>query len=67
MTLVAKRTYQRPGMLLVCGDKIRPGSLDQATIEQLLDAGGLAEIPTRISVFALTAGFRGHQENQSFK
>jgi hypothetical protein len=59
MTLVAKKTYQRPGMLLVCGDEIKPGLLDQATIDALLDAGVLVEVSSRLSYFALLHSFSG--------
>ena len=58
--LIVKRSHRFPdGQLLYAGDELRPGSLDQATIDLLFDLDVLCEVPTRISYFALLPDFAG--------
>jgi hypothetical protein len=61
MSLIVKRHHRLPesGINLYAGDEVAPGSLEVTLIDQLLDAGILAEVPTRISYFALLPSFAG--------
>ena len=57
--MVMKRHYHRGELILFAGDELCPDSLDQTTIDQLLDQGVLFEVQGRLSYFALLKDFAG--------
>jgi hypothetical protein len=60
MSLIVKRHHRfEDGSVLIAGDELKPNSLDQLTINTLLDADILTEVPTRLSYYQLLPDFAG--------